>query len=241
MFVNVKQAQPSFYRWAESPKAQEQEGESKLKTGLTWMHRAAWGVLLLSGGMLGWASGVHTNPLNNDPLVRAAYEHFYNLDYPGAVERLVRFHAAHPGDPQGTVLLLEAVVFQELYRQDLLDTTFYANDGFLTGRHATAEDPAIRDRILSLADEAVQEADWRIGRNPNDVDALYARGWTRARPATSRSTGSPASRTRRPSPAERWCPRAPSTPAAPPSRRRPSNPSPARPCPRCSRRATTSS
>ena len=128
-----------------------------MKTGPTWMHRAAWGVLLLSGGMLCWASGVHTNPLNNDPLVRAAYEHFYNLDYPGAVERLERFHAAHPGDPQGTVLLLEAVVFQELYRQDLLDTTFYANDGFLTGRHATAEDPAIRDRILALADEAVQE------------------------------------------------------------------------------------
>jgi hypothetical protein len=144
------------------------------------MHRAAWGVLLLSGGILGWASGVHTNPLNNDPLARDAHERFYNLDYPGAVERFERFHAAHPGDPQGTVLLLEAVVFQELYRQDLLDTTFYANDGFLTGRHATAEDPAIRDRILALADETVHEADWRIGRNPNDIDALYARGWARA-------------------------------------------------------------
>jgi len=144
------------------------------------MLRAAWGVLLMGGGVLGWASGVHTNPLNNDPLVRAAYERFYNLDYPGAVERLERFHATHPGDPQGTVLLLEAEVFQELYRQDLLDTTFYANDGFLTGRHVNAEDPAIRDRILALADETVHEADWRVGRNPNDVDALYARGWARA-------------------------------------------------------------
>ena len=151
-----------------------------MKTEPAWMRRAAWGVLLLNGGILGWASGVHTNPLNRDPLVHAGFEHFYNLDYPGAVERFERFHAAHPGDPQGTVLLLEAVLFQELYRQDLLDTTFYANDGFLTGRHATAEDPAIRDRILALADETVREADWRIGRDPNDVDALYARGWARA-------------------------------------------------------------
>ena len=48
----------------------------------------------------------HTNPLNRDPLVRSAYERLYNLDYPGAVERFQRFHAAHPGDPQATALLL---------------------------------------------------------------------------------------------------------------------------------------
>ena len=72
------------------------------------------------------------------------------------------------------------MLFQELYRQDMLDTTFYANDGFLTGRHATSEDPKARDRILGLADEAIREADWRIGGNPNDIDALYARGWARS-------------------------------------------------------------
>ena len=144
------------------------------------MRGLAWGILLLAAASLSWASEVHTNPLNRDPLVREAFDHFYNLDYPGAIERFERFHAAHPGDPQGTVLLLDAVLFQELYRQDLLDTTFYANDGFLTGRHATQEDPKTRDRILALADEAVHEADWRLGRNANDVDALYARGWARA-------------------------------------------------------------
>ena len=123
---------------------------------------------------------MHTNPLNNDPLVKEGFDHFYQLDYAGAVDRFQHFHDRHPGDPQPTALLLEAVLFQELYRQDLLDTTFYANDGFLTGKHATQEDPATRDRILGLADEAIHEADWRLGKNPNDVDALYARGWARA-------------------------------------------------------------
>ena len=121
-----------------------------------------------------------TNPMNYAPQVREAYERFYNLDYAGAVARLERLHAQHPGDPQATAYLLEAVLFQELYRQDLLDTTFYANDGFLTGRHATREDPQVRQRILGLADEAVREADWRLSRNPNDIDALYARGWVRS-------------------------------------------------------------
>ena len=126
------------------------------------------------------AETVHTNPLNNDPQVRAAYERFYNLDFPAAVSSFKQIHASHPGDPQATAYLLDALIFQELYRLDLLDTTFYANDGFLTGKHATDEDPAKRNEIFSLADEAVREADSRLGANPNDVNALFARAWVRA-------------------------------------------------------------
>ncbi len=151
-----------------------------MKSIPSWIRNGAWGFMLLAAASLGWASEAHTNPLNRDPLVREAYEHFYNLDYPGAVERFERFHEAHPGDPQATALLLNAELFQELYRLDLLDTTFYANDGFLTGRHATDEDPKARDRILGLADEAIHEADLRLARNPNDIDALFARGWVRS-------------------------------------------------------------
>jgi Tfp pilus assembly protein PilF len=128
----------------------------------------------------GLAAEVHTNALNRDALVREAYVHFYDLDYPGAVERFQRFRTQHPGDPQATALLLNAEIFQELYRLDLLDTTFYANDGFLSGRHATQEDPVARDRILALADDAVREADRRVSKNSNDVDALFARGWARS-------------------------------------------------------------
>ena len=148
--------------------------------GSFWKRGIGWGLALLTAAGACWASGVHTNPLNNDPLVKDAFDHFYQLDYAGAVERFSRFHDLHRGDPQPTALLLDASIFQELYRLDLLDTTFYANDGFLTGRHAIQEDPRARDRILALADEAVHEADWRLSKNPNDVDALYARGWTRA-------------------------------------------------------------
>ena len=126
------------------------------------------------------APPVHTNALNHDPLVREAYQHFYDLDYPGAVQRFEHVRSLHPGDPQATALLLNAELFQELYRQDLLDTTFYANDGFLSGKHATQEDPKIRDRILGLADQSVAEADARLAKNPHDIDALFTRGWVRS-------------------------------------------------------------
>jgi tetratricopeptide (TPR) repeat protein len=151
-----------------------------VKTG--WFRNLvlAVGVAGLGVPCAAWAAGVDTNPMNYDPQVREAYEHFYNLDYTGAVARFEHFHEEHPGDPQATAYLLNAEIFQELFRQDLLDTTFYANDGFLTGRHATEEDPKKRDQILGLADEAVREADWRLSKNPNDVDALFARGWVQS-------------------------------------------------------------
>jgi hypothetical protein len=139
-----------------------------------------WAILLLGTAGAGWSSEVHTNPLNYDPQVRAAYDCFYNLDYKCAVERFEQFHAEHPGDPQATAMLMNALIFQELYRQDLLDTTFYSTDGFLSGKHATEEDSKVRDRIFALSDEAVHEADWRLDRNPRDIDALFARGWTRS-------------------------------------------------------------
>ena len=71
-------------------------------------------------------------------------------------------------------------IFQELFRQDLLDTTFYANDGFLTGRHATEEDPKKRDQIMGLADEADARGRPEAEQNSNDVNALFARGWVQS-------------------------------------------------------------
>jgi hypothetical protein len=135
---------------------------------------------LLCAAGSAWASGVDTNPMNYDPQVRAGFKDYYNLNYTGAVERFEQFHAEHPGDPQATAYLLNAVIFQELYRLDLLDTTFYANDGFLTGRHATEEDPQKRDQVFALANEVVREADWRLSKDPNDVNALFARAWARS-------------------------------------------------------------
>jgi len=123
---------------------------------------------------------VHANPLHSDPTVQEAYRHFYVLDYPACIALLQKVHTDHPGDPVATTFLLEAEVFAELYRQDLLDTTFYANDGFLTGKHPSPEDTGARDRIFTLEEEVEREAATRLSHNPHDVDALYARGWARS-------------------------------------------------------------
>lgn len=130
------------------------------------------------------ADTVDTNPLNRQPAVREAFQQFYSMNYDDAIARFERIENEHAGDPMATDYLLDAVLFRELNRLDLLDTTFYANDGFLTGKHTVAEDPAMRDRIKALAERAVNEANVELKANPNNVNALFARGWARSLNAT---------------------------------------------------------
>lgn len=86
----------------------------------------------------------------------------------------------HPNDAMAEAYLLNAVVMRELYRLDLLDTTFYANDGFLTGKHPVPEDSNARDRVFSLSDTVISLAEQELKSNDKDVNALYARGWARS-------------------------------------------------------------
>lgn len=129
---------------------------------------------------IAFADTVQTNPLNRDQKVRKAFELFYIMDYNGSISRFEAIRSEHPKNPIATDYLLYATVFQELFRLDLLDTTFYANDGFLTGKHTVAEDPKARDRIKGLTDQAVDESNQLLKSNSNDVDALFARGWAKS-------------------------------------------------------------
>ena len=127
---------------------------------------------------------VDTSPLNRTDAVRSAFSAFYVMDYDAALQQFTQIAAAHPSDPLATDFLLDATIFKELNRLDLLDTTFYANDGFLTGKHTVLEDSATRDRIKSLADKAIAQATTELAANGKDVDALYARAWARSLEAT---------------------------------------------------------
>src|SRR5215470_8464148 len=127
-----------------------------------------------------FADTVATDPLNRDPKVREAFDRFYIMDYPGSISRFKAIRSEHPKNPIATDYLLYASVFEELFRLDLLDTTFYANDGFLTGKHTVVEDPQARDQIKGLAEQAVEESDQLLQINQNDINALFARGWAKS-------------------------------------------------------------
>jgi tetratricopeptide (TPR) repeat protein len=119
----------------------------------------------------------------HDPQNLTAFNHFYNLDYDKAVQEFEQVLARHPDDPFAVNHLLTATLFRELYRMGVLNTGEYANDTFISAPHRPA-DPKIKQQINDLVNRALQLEEKRLAANPNDVEALYARGVTRAQFST---------------------------------------------------------
>ncbi|MFB3815106.1 MAG: tetratricopeptide repeat protein [Terriglobales bacterium] len=127
---------------------------------------------------------IRASHLGNDPLTRSGFEHFYNMEYDKATRNFEAVLAEHPDDPFAVNHLLTAVLFKELYRIGALDSEIYANDNFMTARQL-AVDPQVRARIRELTERSLALSEARLKQNPDDVDALYARGVTRATRSTA--------------------------------------------------------
>jgi len=119
----------------------------------------------------------------HDPLNSEAFDRFYNLDYDRAVQDFERVAQKYPDDPFALNHLLTGVLFRELYRMGALNSGEYANDSFINAPHRPA-DPKAKQRIKELVDRALRLEQNRLDANGKDVDALYARGVTRAQFAT---------------------------------------------------------
>src|SRR6202030_3398982 len=119
----------------------------------------------------------------NDPLNRSAFDHFYNLDYERSVQEFDQVLQRHPDDAFAVNHFLTAVLFRELYRMGALNTGEYANDTFIRAAHRPA-DPKVKQQIKDLVGRALQLEEKALSANSKDVEALYARGVTRAQFAT---------------------------------------------------------
>jgi hypothetical protein len=118
-----------------------------------------------------------------DPLNLLAFDRFYNLDYDHSIQSFQKVLDRHPDDPFAVNHLVTAIMFRELYRMGAMNTGEYANDSFIGQAHRPA-DPKVKEQIKSLVERAEKLEEGKLKGNPNDVDALYARGITRAQFAT---------------------------------------------------------
>jgi tetratricopeptide (TPR) repeat protein len=119
------------------------------------------------------------NPSSRDPLTDIAFEHFYNMDYERASQDFERILEKRPNDPFAVNHLLTCVLIHELYRTGAMNSGEYANDSFIGQAHHPA-DPKTRERIQQLIVRAEGLEEQMLKANPNDQDALYSRGVTRA-------------------------------------------------------------
>jgi tetratricopeptide (TPR) repeat protein len=121
--------------------------------------------------------GVAGSPARVDfeTLTRDGFEHFYSLEYDQAIQAFQKALEARPDEPKAINHLLEARLFQQLYRYNALDTRLYTKQRFLTSKQVPIE-PATKKQLLGLADQAIAASDKRLKSNPKDVQALYCRG-----------------------------------------------------------------
>lgn len=134
-----------------------------------------------SGAPLPPTLGASVRPA--DPLNGPAFDSFYNMDYDRAVQDFQKVLTRHPDDPFAVNHLLTSIMFRELYRMGALNTADYSNDSFVGVPHRPA-DPKVKEQIRSLVSRAEKVEEARLKSNPNDVDALFARGNTRAQFST---------------------------------------------------------
>jgi tetratricopeptide (TPR) repeat protein len=148
-----------------------------------------WVFILVLSAVVAQAPLLHSQPvdtaaLNRDPQVQQGFQHFYDLDYDGSLQIFQKVLQQHPNDPLAVDYVLNVIVFRELYRQDLLDTTLYAHEGFLTGKHIVEPNPAVKAQVEQLSNQAIALATQRINANPRDVDAYFARAMAKSLHAT---------------------------------------------------------
>lgn len=124
-------------------------------------------------------AGQHTDPINFDPLVRDGYTHFYNLDYDGALARFEQVLRTHPDNPMASDYVLMVTIFKELYHQDLLDTTYYAHDSFLTNQRRVDIPEPVRNRIEALLGRVQSLVEEKLKTSPNDANLYFERGYAR--------------------------------------------------------------
>jgi tetratricopeptide (TPR) repeat protein len=103
----------------------------------------------------------------------------YNLNFDAALKIQEQVAREHPNDPMASNYLLTTLIFRELYSQDLLDTTYYAHNSFLTAKREIDVPQAARNRIEDLTNKVQQLTNAELAANPNDANALFARGYAK--------------------------------------------------------------
>jgi tetratricopeptide (TPR) repeat protein len=114
-----------------------------------------------------------------DTFTDVAFEHFYNMDYERATQEFEKLVEKHPDDPFAVNHLLTVVLMHDLYDTGAMNTGDYANDSFI-GRTPRPTDQKIKDQIKDLVKRAQSLEEQQLKNNPNDINALYCRGVTRA-------------------------------------------------------------
>lgn len=108
------------------------------------------------------------------PSLDRGFRLLYSLDFLGAQQVFASWQQDHPDDPLGPACEAAGLLFSEFNRLGVLEEQFYKDDRAFDARKKFTPDPKVRDAFSAALDKAESRGQARLGKNPNDPDALFA-------------------------------------------------------------------
>jgi tetratricopeptide (TPR) repeat protein len=109
-------------------------------------------------------------------LVDQGYDHFYNLEFDQAIADFEQAVHADPQDPELHNHLAQAILFREMYRNGALESELVSGTNSFLRRPKLNPSPETEKRFLGELTTAMNLAQARLDKKPNDKAALYALG-----------------------------------------------------------------
>jgi hypothetical protein len=107
------------------------------------------------------------------PLDRG-FQLLYNLDFASAHAIFADWEQNHPDDPMGPTADAAGLLFSQFDRLGVLESQFFVDDQEFENRPKLSPDPVARERFRLALERAESLARIRLGKNPQDTDALFA-------------------------------------------------------------------
>src|SRR3954452_24266656 len=114
------------------------------------------------------------------PAFSPGYEHFYNLEFPQAIEYFRAEVTREPQNPEVYNHLAQAVLYQEMFRGGALESELVSGSNPFLRREKLATTPEALKTFDDCIYKALSLAQARISANDNDERAHYALGVTYA-------------------------------------------------------------
>ncbi len=103
----------------------------------------------------------------------AGHNHYFNLEYDEAIDSYSRLIAENPKDALAYNHLATALLFKELLRLGMLETSAFKGDNQFLRQEKPQPDPALRERFEKALQEGRRLAEATIEKTPGDKMALY--------------------------------------------------------------------
>src|SRR5713101_6903056 len=104
------------------------------------------------------------------------FDHFYNLEYDQALAEFEKAAQQEPNAIGPHNHIAQTLLYREMYRNGALETQLVSGNNPFLRQKKLDPSPHVEKRFNHEMHSAIELANARLARNPNDTGALYGRG-----------------------------------------------------------------